>query len=61
MEKHQKELMTVEDFLEIYGISRSVYFAQVKKKLLKITRMGRRTLIKRTDADEWMRNLPQED
>lgn len=49
-----KEMMDVKSFLDIYGITRSSYFKQVEKGNLKITRDGRRTFIKRRDAEEWL-------
>ena len=49
-----KEMMDVKSFLDIYGITQSSYFKQVEKGNLKITRDGRRTFIKRRDAEEWL-------
>ena len=54
MVEASKELMDVDTFLDIYGITRSSYFKQVEKGNLKITRDGRRTFIKRRDAEEWL-------
>lgn len=57
MTEHQKELMDVDTFLSIYGIGRSMYFNHVKKGLLKVTKLGRRTFVKRTDADIWLKKI----
>ena len=57
MNESQKELMTVDEFLSIYSIGRTAYFNLVKKKLLRITNLGRRTYIKRTDAEIWLKTL----
>lgn len=67
MQKHDsihieahKELMSIETFLDLYGINRSSFYAHVKAKRLKITKDGRRTLIKREDAQDWLRKLGTE-
>ncbi len=51
--KTNKELMSVEDFMEIYGITKSMFYSKVRKEV-KITSLGRRTFIKRIDADAWL-------
>lgn len=51
------ELMSQEIFCEIYSISKTVYFEQVKKKLLKQTPLGRRRYIKKADAEAWLAAL----
>ena len=61
MIEHQKELMDVDTFLDIYGIGRSMYFNHVKKKQLKVTKIGRRTFIKRSDAEAWLKTVGEED
>ena len=45
-----KELMDVDTFLGIYCIGRDKYFKEVNK----VTRQGRRTYIKRIDAEDWL-------
>lgn len=49
-----KELMDVDTFLGIYCIGRDKYFKEVNKGNLKVTRQGRRTYIKRIDAEDWL-------
>lgn len=61
MDEHQKELMNVDTFLAKYGIGRSMYFNHVKKGLLKVTKIGRRTFIKRKDAEEWLEKAGDSD
>ena len=60
MDQPKKELLSIENFLEIYDISRSEYFSQVRKNRLNITKLGRRTYIKRTDAESWLSKLGTE-
>lgn len=52
-----KELMTVKEFLENYSISRRVFYYEVKKKKIKIKKLGSRTLIHREDAEAWAKTL----
>ena len=52
-----KEMMDINTFLGIYGITKSKYYAEVNKNRLKVTRNGGRIYIKRKDADEWLSNF----
>lgn len=57
MSETQKELMTIDEFLEIYSIGRNAFYTQTRKKLLKTTPLGKRIYIKRSDAEMWMAAL----
>lgn len=59
MNETQKELMSVDDFLQIYSVSRSMYFSHKNKGLLKVTALGRRTMIRRSDAEAWLDNMSE--
>lgn len=50
----QKEMMTIEDFMEIYSITRSRFYSELKKHPWLITKLGKRTHIRRKDAEKWM-------
>ena len=50
----KKELMTTEEFLAIYSVSRATYFREIKKGKLKQTPLGRRKFIARVDAEAWL-------
>lgn len=52
-----KEMMNVEEFLTAFSISRSTFYAEVRKKKLKIRKLGSRTYVLRSDASEWMNAL----
>ena len=52
-----KELMTIGQFLEIYGISRDRVFKEMKSGKLKRTRLGGSVYIKRIDADAWLEGI----
>lgn len=53
MSQFQKENLTVEDFLEIYSISRGTFYREIKKGRLITKKLGSRTYIKRADAEAW--------
>ena len=50
----QKELMSIKSFLEVYNISRSRFYSEMKIGAIRITKLGSRTYIKRTDAEKWL-------
>lgn len=60
MSQPQKEMMTVDTFMDVYGISRSKFYKQVNAGLLKITKLGRLTYIKRADAEAWCSKIGEE-
>ena len=49
-----KELMHVTDFLEDYGITLSRFYLEIKKHPWLVTKLGRRTHIRKIDADRWL-------
>lgn len=53
----KKQLMTIEDFIEEYSISRTFFYYELKKGNLRITKIGRRTYIKRQHADDWLNSI----
>jgi hypothetical protein len=53
----EKRLLTVEDFLAEYHIGRSKFYEEVRNKKLQITKLGKRTYVKRDNADIWLKNL----
>lgn len=53
----QKPLMTLPDFLGLYSISRTAAYREIRDGRLRITKVGRRTLIAQTDAEAWLEQL----
>ena len=49
--------MTIADFCSRYGIGRTSAYYELKAGRLKAKKCGRRTLIPRTFADEWLSSL----
>lgn len=56
----KKQLMSIETFLEVYSLSRSKFYSEVKTKSLRITKLGSRTYIALIDAESWLKNLREE-
>ena len=52
------ELLTVNDFLQFFRISRTSFYREVNSGRLKVVKFGTATRICRTDAEAWMGNLP---
>jgi hypothetical protein len=52
-----KELLSVENFLTLFSISRNTFYSQVRLKKLKIKKIGIRTYVTRADANAWMNEL----
>lgn len=55
--KIPKKLYSIEEFIEAYSISRAQYYILVRKKKLKIVRMGKRPMIRIEDAEKWVASL----
>lgn len=51
--------MTVNEFLDWARISRTTFYKQVKQGRLPVHKVGKRTLVKCTDAEAWLENLPE--
>ncbi len=54
-----KELISVPEFLIYFGISRTTFYSELKKKKIKIKKVNRRTFILRTEATRWMNELEE--
>ncbi|MEP6343795.1 MAG: helix-turn-helix domain-containing protein [Maricaulaceae bacterium] len=50
---------TVEEFLAWARISRTKLYEEIKENRIKPRKLGRKTLILRTDAEAWLNNLPE--
>lgn len=53
-----KELYTVAQFCEAYGIGRTTFYAEVKAGRLRTVKIGAATRVRRTDAETWANSLP---
>ncbi len=50
--------LTVKEFLIWARISRTTFYKEVREGRLPLKKIGRRSLILRSDADAWLSNLP---
>jgi excisionase family DNA binding protein len=53
----EKALMTLPDFIAVYSISRTAAYREIRDGRLRITKVGRRTLIAQIDADAWLKQV----
>lgn len=52
-----KRMLSIPEFVEQHGVSRSTVYREIKANRLRVVRVGRRTLVARADADAWMKAL----
>ncbi|RVD55972.1 MAG: DNA-binding protein [Mesorhizobium sp.] len=50
---------TVADFCDAYGIRRNSAYLEMKSGRLEYRKAGRKTLIRKVDADKWLDSLPK--
>lgn len=50
--------LTINQFLERYGISRSTAYEEIAAKRLRAVKVGRKTIIPCRSAREWLEALP---
>lgn len=55
---NQKMAYTVNEFCAAFGVSRSLTYTELSAGRLTARKIGRRTLILKTDADAWLSSLP---
>jgi excisionase family DNA binding protein len=51
-------VVTVEEGAYLAGVSRSVLYEVIKAGKLKARKIGRRTIILRSDLQQWLKTLP---
>lgn len=49
---------TVAQFCHRYQIGRTRFYEEVNSGRLPLRKLGRKTLVTRTDAENWLRSLP---
>lgn len=52
-----KELLSIEEFMDIYSQTRCATYREIKKGKLLVKKQGSRTFIRRIDANLWMNAL----
>ena len=58
-EPDARAAFSVTEFCSWAGISPSRFYKEVKSQRLKIHKIGRKTIVKTTDANAWLDSLPQ--
>lgn len=58
LKKQNTVFLTVNDFMQRYGISRTQFYREVNRKAIPIVKIGRATRIRVRDADAWASRLP---
>ena len=51
--------LTIADFVQRYGVSRATTYNLLKSGALRAVKVGRRTLIRTSDAEAWLNALPE--
>ncbi len=51
------ELLTINDFAKVTNLGRTRIYELLKRGEVKAVKIGRRTLIRREDADAWIASL----
>ena len=51
--------MTIKQFMSWAQISHTKTYDEIRNGRLKAVKVGKRTLIKRVDAEAWLENLPE--
>ena len=52
------ELLTVADFVQRFRVSRTALYRLLSAGDIKARKVGRRTMIARADAENWLASLP---
>jgi hypothetical protein len=59
LRKASKPLLHLTDFCAEYSCTRSAAYLEIKAGRLIATKLGRRTMIQREDAEAWRKALPR--
>jgi hypothetical protein len=51
-------VMTIREFCEWARIGRTAVYAQARAKKLTLCKIGAKTVVRRDDAEAWLRSLP---
>lgn len=54
---NDKQAYPIPEFCSRYSVSRSTFYREVDANRLQILKVGRRTLVAKSDADAWLASL----
>lgn len=52
----EQEVFRVNEFCQRYAISRTAFYREVWASRLRVIKRGRRTLVLKIDAEQWLKN-----
>ena len=58
MDFSTREAFAVREFCARYGICRQTFYDEVKRGHIKAKKLGKKTVILRSDAEKWAASLP---
>ena len=58
MDFSTREAFAVREFCARYGICRQTFYDEVKRGRIKAKKLGKKTVILRSDAEKWAASLP---
>jgi excisionase family DNA binding protein len=59
MDFSTREAFAVREFCDRYGISRDTFYAEVRRGRLRALKLGKKTLVLKSDAESWAQSLPE--
>lgn len=54
----RQRAMSILEFCQDYGVGRTMAYAEIRAKRLRARKAGKRTIVTRDDAEDWLRGLP---
>jgi hypothetical protein len=58
MNTNDKRAYSRPEFCNTHGIGQTKFYEEVKEGRLKVRKVGRKTIILRDDAEDWLQQLP---
>ena len=55
----EKAAYTISEFMAAYGIGKTKTYQEINEGRLRIRKVGKRTLVAKVDADNWLNSLPE--
>lgn len=56
-----KVALTIPEFCTCYGVGRSFTYDEINAGRLKVRKAGKKTLVLKADADNWLNALPEKE
>jgi excisionase family DNA binding protein len=54
-----REAFAVREFCARYGICRQTFYDEIKRGRLRALKLGKKTLVLKSDAESWAKSLPE--